>query len=86
MKSILVMLSILTGMVTDSKTDEPITGAKVEVLGEENYTYTDFDGIYNMEPLDESTQIKISFITYQDTIITYGQLLKNGGDIKLIGY
>lgn len=86
MKSILIALSILTGAVVDSETNEPITGAKVEVLGQENSTYTDFDGIYNMESLNDTTRIKISFITYQDTIVTYGQLLENGGDIKLTSY
>jgi len=86
MKSILIALSLLTGAVMDSETNEPITGAKIEVLGEEKITYTDFDGIYNMVELSDTTQIKVSFISYQDTIVTYGQLKQTGGDIKLTSY
>lgn len=86
MKSILIALSILTGAVTDSDTNEPITGARVEILGEEKTTYTDFDGIYSIGELNDTTQIKISFITYQDTIVTYSELKANGGDITLTTY
>ena len=86
MKSILIALSLLTGVVMDSETNEPITGARVEILCEEKTTYTGFDGIYNIGELNDTTKIKISFITYQDTIITYSELKESGGDITLTSY
>jgi hypothetical protein len=86
MKVLLIALSFITGTVVDSETKEPITGAKVEVLGQEKSTYTDFDGIYKMSELSDTTELKVSFITYQDTVIKVNDLKNNEGFIYLTSY
>lgn len=84
MKAIIIAMSLITGYVIDSETKEPITGAKVEVLGTENVTYTDFDGIYNVECLNDTTKIKLSFISYKDTVVTVKDLRE--GEVELTSY
>lgn len=77
MKVLLITIGIITGSVVDSETKEPLTGVKVETITENNVTYTDFDGIYNIESKSDSVKLKISYISYQDTIVTVGDM-KNG--------
>jgi hypothetical protein len=84
MKVLLITIGIITGSVVDSETKEPLTGVKVETITENNITYTDFDGIYNIESKSDSVKLKISYISYQDTIISVGDM--KDGLIELKSY
>lgn len=84
MKVLLITIGIITGSVVDSETKEPLTGVKVETITENNVTYTDFDGIYNIESKSDSVKLKISYISYQDIIISVGDM--KSGLIELKSY
>lgn len=77
MKIMLLILSLVTGKVTDSETKEPITGARIEVLGENTVYYTGIEGEFKINNLADTTKLRVSFMTYKDTIISVGDL-KNG--------
>jgi hypothetical protein len=78
MKEILISC-LLSGLVVDSETKEPIPAARIEVVGEasNNYIYTDFDGNFELDSLNDTTKIMISFVSYQDTVLTYGDIKKS---------
>lgn len=84
MKVLLITIGIITGSVVDSETKEPLTGVRVETITENNITYTDFDGIYNIESKCDSIKLKISHISYQDTIISLSDM--KDGFIELKSY
>ena len=86
MKEILIA-ALLSGLVVDSETKEPIPAARIEVVGQtsNNYIYTDFDGNFELDSLNDTTKIRISFISYQDTVLTYEDI-KNNSLINLTTY
>ena len=84
MKEIIIAINLLSGVVVDSETKEPIPAARVEILNEiqNKDIYTDFDGNFKLDSLSDSTKIRISFISYEDKVLTYEDI-KNNSFINL---
>lgn len=84
MKEIIIAINLLSGVVVDSETKEPIPAARVEILNETQNKdiYTDFDGNFELDSLSDSTKIRISFISYEDKVLTYEDI-KNNSFINL---
>lgn len=60
------------GLVTDSKTQEPLTGVSVVEKGTSNGTITNIDGNYTLNVTDENAVVTYSFIGYSTKEITVG--------------
>ena len=84
MKEIIIAINLLSGVVVDSETKEPIPAARVEILNEiqNKDIYTDFDGNFKLDSLSDTTKIRISFISYEDKVLTYEDI-KNNSFINL---
>lgn len=82
MKEILIATSFLYGLIVDSETKEPIPAARIEVLDCNEMIYTDFDGNFKLDCLNDTSKIRISFISYNDTIISFEDL-KNNSTVNL---
>lgn len=62
--------SALSGTITDQKTKEALVSAKVEIVGTDKTTYTDFEGNYSFEKLCKDTiHLKVSQEGYQEQIV-----------------
>jgi hypothetical protein len=85
MKEILIATSFLSGLIVDSETKEPIPAARIEVLDCNEMIYTDFDGNFKLDCLNDTSKIRISFISYNDTIISFEDL-KNNLTVNLSTY
>lgn len=86
----------ISGVVRDSKTNEPVPGANVIVVGTTIGTTTDMDGKYTLTLPSGGKQIKISFVGYKDLVIdvvagqTYNATLEPEdvmlNEIVVVGY
>ncbi|MFW6233490.1 MAG: carboxypeptidase-like regulatory domain-containing protein [Nanoarchaeota archaeon] len=67
------------GIITDSKTNEPLTGVKI--VTDYETLYTDFDGKFQLKNISDSLEVNISYISYESVnfIIT-----KENDDILLV--
>jgi hypothetical protein len=62
--------AIISGLVTDIKTKEPLVGATIMLEGTTAGTVTDFDGIYRLEHVKPGTYtIRCSFISYETILM-----------------
>lgn len=78
MKLLIAALITISGVVKDADTNETLPAARIEILSENTETYTDFDGIYSIDSLPADTKIKVSYISYEDTVITVSDLKEDG--------
>jgi TonB-linked SusC/RagA family outer membrane protein len=60
----------ITGQVTDDKTGDILVSATVSVLGTDNGTVTNFDGIYNIKVNDPDAKLLFQYLGYRDKIVT----------------
>lgn len=62
----------IRGMVVDSKTQEPLVGATVQVKGTSLGVATDIDGKFHFEGLDKSKSytLVIQYVSYKTKILT----------------
>ena len=91
MKKILTLINLLIlsyglfaqngsigGSIVDSKTDEPLIGANVIIVGSTTGSVADLDGNYKIQNLKPGVYtIKCSFISYESTLKTQ-IIVKNG--------
>jgi iron complex outermembrane receptor protein len=63
--------STLSGVVLDSKTNQPIPGVNVIVQGTQNGTSTDFDGKFQLSKLNSGVKIVFSFIGYNEEVVNF---------------
>lgn len=57
---------VLNGSVTDQTTAEALVGVRVELLGTNQVSYTDFDGNYSFKNLSPGTyKLAASYVSYQ---------------------
>lgn len=63
--------STLSGVVLDSKNNEPIPGVNVIVQGTQQGVATDFDGKFQLNNLKAGDKIEVSFIGYKSQTIAY---------------
>ena len=61
----------LSGVINDSKTNQPLPGVNVNVQGSSNGTSTDFDGKFKLSKINNGDKIVISYIGYTNQTITY---------------
>jgi len=107
-KHILILISFLfltqfsfsqhtiKGIVSDSKTNEPLVGASVVVEGTTNGTLTDIDGNYTLDVPNQDAVLSFSFMGYetvkkpiagQTTLnVSLVEAITNLDDIVVIGY
>lgn len=62
------------GKIIDSQTKEPLAGVKI--CDDENgvAVYTDFDGNFEFKTSSNQKEIKVSYISYEETSVTVDQL------------
>ena len=61
----------ISGKVVDEKTQEPLIGVNIEVLGSNTGTTTDSEGSFWLEQLIPGTyRLRFSYIGYQDLVLT----------------
>ena len=83
----------VNGIVKDA-TGEPVIGASVRVVGTQQGTVTDFDGLFTLEGVPQGAKLQITSIGYEDHEVTAGtdlvitlaestQMLEN---LVVIGY
>ena len=65
--------STISGTVTDSKTNQAISGVNVKVKGSTNGTATDFDGKFRLSNVKKGDALTFSYIGYKDISITYNE-------------
>jgi hypothetical protein len=70
----LLTIGVIIGMVVDSETKEPLTGVRVETISEDGVSYTDLGGFYTIESKDKIVGLKLSYISYRDTIISVNDM------------
>ena len=63
--------STFSGVVLDSKTNQPIPGVNVIVKGTQNGTSTDFDGKFQLSKVNEGNIIVFSFIGYAENSVQF---------------
>ncbi|MBN2778676.1 MAG: carboxypeptidase-like regulatory domain-containing protein [Bacteroidales bacterium] len=65
---------VLKGKIVDSQTKEPLVGVKI--CDDENgvAVYTDFDGNFEFKTNSNSKEIKVSYISYEETSVTVDQI------------
>ncbi|MBC7493697.1 MAG: TonB-dependent receptor plug domain-containing protein, partial [Flavobacterium sp.] len=61
----------LSGIIIDSKTNQPLPGVNVNVQGSSNGTSTDFDGKFKLSKINNGDKIVISYIGYTNQTVTY---------------
>lgn len=85
----------VTGRVTDTKDNSPLIDATVSVVGTSVSTKTTSDGSFTLNAPSGSTQIRISYIGYQDQTvpITSGAItvsmtasMESLSDVVVVGY
>ncbi len=59
----------VNGLVKDA-TGEPVIGASVRVVGTQQGTVTDFDGLFTLDGVPEGAKLQISSIGYDDQEVT----------------
>lgn len=64
--SSLLAQRVITGVVLDSNTNEPIIGASVVEASTNNGVVTDFEGNFTIRISESSTSLNISYIGYQN--------------------
>ncbi|HNP31882.1 MAG TPA: TonB-dependent receptor [Flavobacterium sp.] len=63
--------STLSGVVLDSKSNQPLPGVNVIVQGAQNSTTTDFDGKFQLGGLKSGDKVAFSFIGYDSQILNF---------------
>ncbi|WP_412465016.1 SusC/RagA family TonB-linked outer membrane protein [Flavobacterium mekongense] len=63
--------STLSGVVVDSKTNQPLPGVNVIVQGANSSTSTDFDGKFQVGGLKSGDKVVFSFVGYNSQTITF---------------
>ena len=63
--------STLDGVVTDSKTKQPLPGVNVNVQGASKGTSSDFDGKFKLTELKKGDKVVFSFIGYDSQTVNY---------------
>lgn len=61
----------IKGVVLDEKTNEPIIGANVKVVGTALGTVTDLDGNYQLKVSASATKVEFSYIGYKTIVIPF---------------
>lgn len=74
-----VVMMQISGKVTDSYSDEQLTGVEVRIKGTDIVTYTDFDGNFSFNAVPSGSYIiEFRFITY-----TREEVIKDDADHQL---
>ena len=61
----------LSGIVVDSKSNQPLPGVNVTVQGANQSTSTDFDGKFQLNKLKNGDKIVFSFVGYDSNTVVY---------------
>ena len=69
----LLAQSSFSGLVVDSKSNQPIPGVNVVVKGSQQGVTTDFDGKFKLSKINEGDAIVFSFVGYKEQTITFSK-------------
>ncbi len=89
--SVALAQSQTTGVITDAN-GEPLIGVTVMEEGTTNGAITDIDGRYTIKTTKAGAKLKVSYVGYQDQIITPGQSIqlleddKTLNEVVVVGY
>ncbi|MBI2793923.1 MAG: carboxypeptidase-like regulatory domain-containing protein [Ignavibacteria bacterium] len=64
--------TVITGIVVDSTTDQPIGGASIRIVGTTRGTYTKSNGEYRLPLTQGATTISVRSIGYRETTVAIG--------------
>jgi len=87
--------NIISGIVSDTKTGEVLSGVNILVKGTTNGTYSNFDGEYSLRNLKEGQTIEFSYLGYKTKTIvaSFGELdvqlkedFESLSEVVVIGY
>ncbi|MBT8318026.1 TonB-dependent receptor [Lutibacter sp.] len=79
--SVMVAQTTITGSVTEAKTEQPIPGANIKVVGKSMGTTTDFDGNFSFTVDHELPfKIEVSLIGFSSTIV---EITQNNQNVKV---
>ncbi len=67
----LMAQSSLSGVVVDSKSNQPVPGVNVVVKGAQQSVTTDFDGKFKLSKIKQGDVVLFSFVGYKEQTITY---------------
>ncbi len=63
--------TFISGKVTDINTGEALVGVKIQISGNNNTVYTDFDGNFKLDVSDAGNyNLKTSYISYKEDTLT----------------
>ncbi|OFX35106.1 MAG: hypothetical protein A2X08_04865 [Bacteroidetes bacterium GWA2_32_17] len=63
--------TFISGKVTDINTGEALVGVKIQISGNDNIVYTDFDGNFKLDVSDAGNyNLKVSYISYKEDTLT----------------
>jgi len=63
--------NVLSGVVVDKKSNQPLPGVNVTVQGAQQSTSTDFDGKFQLAKLKNGDKIVFSYVGYETTTVSY---------------
>jgi len=74
---------VIKGKIIDSDTKEPLVGVKIY---NENGSavYTDFDGNFELKTNKSNKEVKVSYISYEDTVLELSDRNNNTIEINQI--
>jgi len=72
----------IQGKVIDKITGEALAGVKIQLEGEDNVFYTDFNGNFTIENVsDKNVNINVSYISYNQNILK--EIKTNSSNINI---
>lgn len=70
------------GKIIDSESKEPLAGVKVSVADDGTAVYTDFDGNFEFKTSVDNKELKVSYISYEETVLELTQIVDNTIEIN----
>ncbi len=74
----------LKGKIIDSETKEPLAGVKISVSENSTAVYTDFDGNFEIKTSVDNKEVKVSYISYEETMLDLTKIDDNTIEINQI--
>ena len=86
---------VVSGVITDAESGEPLLGVTVQVVGTSTGAISDLDGNYSVRVNDEDTELRFAYTGYEELIVPIGTSntlnvqMKGGSllnELVIIGY
>lgn len=80
--SLFAQNGFIRGIVTDNATGETLIGVTVSTVGAKSMTATDLDGKFSLSVLPGTYQVKLTYVSYQELIIS--NVIVKAGEVTLL--